>query len=126
MSCKCYGNSNTKILPVISMEMKERIREKLCNECQTILVQLPSDKSWGLIIGDAGKGMLYVVKVKEKSEALKAGIEEGDYIYKFIDENVDILHSPNSFVQYVEEIKSEMKNRQKLQMKLKRKKMYRT
>lgn len=89
MSCKCYGNSNTKILPVISMEMKERIREKLCNECQTILVQLPSDKSWGLIIGDAGKGMLYVVKVKEKSEALKAGIEEGDYIYKFIDEKDD-------------------------------------
>ena len=79
MPCLAYRTLMTKTLPIVSKETREGIREQICSECQTILVQLPSDKVWGLIIGDAGKGMLYVVRVKRNSEAMKAGIEEGDY-----------------------------------------------
>tara|TARA_B110000093_G_C12673053_1_gene287009 strand:+ start:116 stop:445 length:330 start_codon:yes stop_codon:yes gene_type:complete len=108
-------------LPVVSKETKEVIREKICTERQTILVQLPSDKAWGLIIGDAGKGMLYVVRVKRNSEAMKAGIEEN--IHKIDDESIDVIHTPLSLSQYIEKVKEEMKSRQIINMKLMRKRI---
>ena len=121
MSWKCHRTMRTKTLPIPSTATKERRREKICDECQAILVQLPSDKAWGLIIGDAGQGMLYVVKVKRNSEALKAGIEEGDYLYNVDDKMIDVMHTPLSLTQYVEKLKDEMNNRQKLNLKLMRK-----
>jgi len=108
-------------LPVVSKETKEVIREKICTERQTILVQLPCDKAWGLIIGDAGKGMLYVVRVKRNSEAMKAGIEEN--IHKIDDESIDVIHTPLSLSQYIEKVKEEMKSRQIINMKLMRKRI---
>jgi len=123
MSCLWHQSARTKTLPVISKERKEAIREKICTECQTILVQLPSDKAWGLIIGDAGKGMLYVVSIKRNSEAMEAGIEVGDYIHKIDDESIDVLHTPLSLFQYVEKVKEEMKSRQIINMKMMRKRI---
>lgn len=121
MSCLWHQSARTKTLPVVSKETKEVIREKICTERQTILVQLPSDKAWGLIIGDAGKGMLYVVRVKRNSEAMKAGIEEN--IHKIDDESIDVIHTPLSLSQYIEKVKEEMKSRQIINMKLMRKRI---
>jgi hypothetical protein len=121
MSCLWHQSARTKTLPVVSKETKEVIREKICTERQTILVQLPSDKAWGLIIGDAGKGMLYVVRVKRNSEAMKAGIEE--HIHQIDDESIDVIHTPLSLSQYIEKVKEEMKSRQIINMKLMRKRI---
>ena len=120
MSCLWRQSAMTKTLPVISAETKELIRKQICNECHTILVQLPSDKAWGLIIGDAGQGMLYVVRVKRNSEATKAGIEKGDYLHSIDDESIDVIHTPLSLFQYIAVVKKEMKSRQLLTMRLMR------
>lgn len=106
MSWKCQQRAMTKTLPIVSKETKERRRSEICAEGQQIVVRLPKDKRWGLVICDTGEGMLYVVRVKKKSEALKVGIKKGDYLYKFNEKNIDITHTSLSFVQFVQKFKA--------------------
>jgi len=105
----CQSATQTKTLPVLSNNMKERNRINMLEKCtHSVVTQLPWNKPWGLIIGDGGFGMLYVVGVKKKSAAFDAGIRKDDFLYKFEGNLIDVMHTPQSLTPFVHETKQRL------------------
>ena len=102
----CKPSTNTKTLPILSKETKEENRKLLISNCCSIAVQLPTDKPWGIIIGDGGFGMLYVVKVKKKSAGQAVGICKGDFLYTLEGSIIDVMETPQTIATKVSDMKN--------------------
>jgi hypothetical protein len=93
---------------------KEHTRLAIFNKCQMSCIHLPTDKPWGMTVGDTGRGVLYVENVTGNSEAFKAGLQKGDYFFQIEDENIGVGYTPTTFGELV----GQKKKLDKLHIKL--------
>lgn len=93
---------------------KEHARLAIFNKCQMTTIHLPTDKPWGLTVGDTERGVLYVENVSGNSEAFKAGLQKGDYFFQIENKTVGVEYTPTSFGQLV----GQQKKLNKLHLKL--------
>lgn len=84
---------------------KEHTRLAIFNKCQMATIHLPTDKPWGMTVGDTDRGVLYVENVIGNSEAFKAGLKKGDYFFQLEDETIGVAYSPTTFGELVSEKK---------------------
>lgn len=80
---------------------KEHTRLAIFNKCQMATVHLPTDKPWGMTVGDTEKGVLYVENVIGNSEAFKAGLKKGDYFFQIEDETIGVIYTPTTLGELV-------------------------
>jgi len=80
---------------------KEHTRLAIFNKCQMTIIHLPTDKPWGMTVGDTERGVLYVENVTGNSEAFKAGLQKGDYFFQIEDENIGVEYTPTTFGELV-------------------------
>jgi transcription initiation factor TFIIIB Brf1 subunit/transcription initiation factor TFIIB len=80
---------------------KEHARLAIFNKCQRAIIHLPSDKPWGMSVGDTEDGVLYVENVIGNSEAFKAGLKKGDYFFQIENDVIGVEYTPITFGQRV-------------------------
>ena len=93
---------------------KEHTRLAIFNKCQMSIIHLPTDKQWGMTVGDTERGILYVENVTGNSEAFKAGLQKGDYFFQIENENIGVEYTPTTFGQLVVQKKKLNKSHIKL------------
>jgi len=80
---------------------KEHTRLAIFNKCQMTTIHLPTNKPWGMTVGDTERGVLYVENVSGNSEAFKAGLQKGDYFFQIENETIGVEYTPTTFGQLV-------------------------
>lgn len=93
---------------------KEHARLAIFNKCQRTIIHLPSDKPWGMSVGDTEDGVLYVENVVGNSEAFKAGLKKGDYFFQIENDIIGVEYTPTTFGQLVVQQKTRDKPHIKL------------
>lgn len=84
---------------------KEHTRLAIFNKCQMSTIHLPTDKPWGMTVGDTERGILYVENVTGNSEAFKAGLQKGDYFFQIENETIGVEYTPTTFGELVGQTK---------------------
>jgi len=101
---------------------KEHTRLAIFNQCQHTVIRLPSNKPWGIDLGDTERGVLYVENVTGGSAAFDAGVKKGDYVFQIEDEVVGVEHTTTSFKGLVGELKTKLANKPYIKLSIMRKK----
>lgn len=83
----------------------EHARMAIFNACGRTNFHLPTDKPWGMKVGDTKQGVLYVESVNSTGEAFKAGIRKGDYVFQVAKQLIHFEMNPTKFAKMVREIK---------------------
>lgn len=99
----------------------EHARMAIFNECVPTNFHLPSNKSWGMQVGDTKQGVLYVESVNSTGEAFKAGIRKGDYIFQVAKQLVGFELNPTKFAKMVQTIKAQCSSRPVVEFTIMRK-----
>lgn len=87
---------------------KEHTRLAIFNKCHPTMIHLPTNKPWGIKLGDTYRGVLYVESVAGDSEAFKAGVQKGDYLFQVEDTVIGVEYSPDSVAKLIGNIKQNM------------------
>lgn len=85
----------------------EHARMAIFNACARTNFHLPSNKAWGMQVGDTKQGVLYIETVNSSGEAFKAGIRKGDYIFQVAKQLVHFDLNPTKFAKMVSTIKAQ-------------------
>lgn len=84
----------------------EHARMAIFNACARTNFHLPTDKTWGMQVGDTKQGVLYIESVHSSGEAFKAGIRKGDYIFQVAKQLIHFEMNPTKFAKMVSTIKA--------------------
>ena len=79
----------------------------ILNACARTNFHLPTNKAWGMQVGDTKQGILNIESVNSTGEAFKAGIRKGDYIFQVAKQLVHFELNPTKFAKMVSAIKAQ-------------------
>lgn len=85
----------------------EHARMAIFNACARTNFHLPTNKAWGMQVGDTKQGVLYIESVNSTGEAFKAGIRKGDYVFQVAKQLVHFELNPTKFAKMVSSIKAQ-------------------